>query len=257
MDLSGKKGLIVGLADEHSLAFGCADACISRGAEVLLTCRAEKSLPALQPLADTIGAVGIEAMDVTRETDMDRVFAAIGHRWGRLDFLIHSIAWCNRQDLHGRVVDCSAAGFAEAMDVSCHSFLRLARRAVPLMHAGGSLLTMSFAGSRQVVPTYGLMGPVKAALECAVRYLAADLGPDGIRVNALSPGPVATRAAGGLAEFDLLLGSTKNAPVQPPAGLAETGAWAAFLASDAGRGVTGAVIDIDQGLSMMSGMNDG
>lgn len=199
------KGLVVGLANDRSLAWGCAQALHAQGAELAVTYQNEKARPHVAPLAAALGADIVMPLDVTVDAEMDALFAALAGRWGRLDFLLHSIAFAPKADLHGRVVDSSAAGFATAMDVSCHSLVRLARRAEPLMADGGSILTMSFYGSEKVVPGYGIMGPVKAALEATVRYLAAELGPRHVRVNALSTGPVQTRAASGLAHFDTLM----------------------------------------------------
>lgn len=179
---------------------------------------------------------------------LEAVFAAIERDWGRLDFVLHSIAFAPREDLHGRVVDASAAGFAQAMDVSCHSFLRMAKLAEPLMREGGTLLTVSFYGSSRVVEHYNLMGPVKAALESAVRYVAAELGPRGIRAHAISPGPIRTRAASGIDRFDeLLADAAARVPAQQLADIADVGQLARYLVSDAARRITGTVIPVDGG----------
>ena len=256
--LENKVGLVVGLANADSVAAGCARALHRDGAELALAYRDDHAIPYAQPVADEVGAAIFTGMDVTREEDVDAMFAAIEEKWGRLDFLIHSIAFCNREDLHGRVVDTSREGVAEAMDISCHSFIRLARRAEPLMAGGGALLTLSFLGSERVVPGYGVMGPIKAALEASVRYLAAELGPKGVRVNALSPGPIRTRAASGLSDLDdLIAAAVALAPVQPPADIDDAGAYAAFLVSDAAKAVTGTVAYVDGGYNMMSGVAHG
>ena len=173
--------------------------------------------------------------------------------WGRLDFVLHSIAFAPAVDLHGRVTDSSSAGFARAMDISCHSFARMARLAEPLMQDGGSLLTMSYLGGAEVIDNYGLMGPVKAALESTVRYLAAELGPQGIRVNAVSPGPMATRAASGLADFDGLLDdAARRAPLRRLVNLDDVGAACSFLASDAARSITGTTLYVDAGYNILN-----
>ena len=187
-DLHGKKGLVVGIANEDSIAWGCARAFRAAGAELAVTWLNEKARPYVEPLAEQLQAPIQLPLDVEQDGQMEAVFDALGARWGRLDFVLHSIAFAPAADLHGRVADSSRAGFARAMDISCHSLARMARLAEPLMQGGGSLLTMSYLGAEEVVANYGLMGPVKAALESTVRYLAAELGPQGIRVNAVSPG---------------------------------------------------------------------
>ena len=204
-DLRGKKGLIVGIANEDSIAWGCARAFRAAGAELAVTWLNESARPYVEPLAEQLQAPIQMPLDVEQDGQMEAVFDALGARWERLDFVLHSIAFAPAADLHGRVADSSREGFARAMDISCHSLARMARLAEPLMQGGGSLLTMSYLGAEEVVANYGLMGPVKAALESTVRYLAAELGPQGIRVNAVSPGPLATRAASGIQHFDQLL----------------------------------------------------
>ena len=204
-NLQGKKGLVVGIANEHSIAWGCARAFHAAGADLAITWLNDKARPYVQPLAQRLEA-GIQLpLDVEQPGQLEAVFDAIATQWGRLDFVLHSIAFAPAADLHGRVIDSSREGFARAMDVSCHSFLRMARLAEPLMQQGGSLMTMSYLGAGEVIDNYGLMGPVKAALESSVRYMATELGPKGIRVNAVSPGPLATRAASGIAQFDRLM----------------------------------------------------
>lgn len=246
------KGLIVGLANDQSLAWGCATALRGMGAELAITYLNDRARPHVEPLAQAVGAEIICPLDVTMPDQIDQLFDTITDRWGQLDFLLHSIAFAPQADLHGRVVECSAAGFATAMDVSCHSLIRLANRARPLMKAGGSILTMSFYGSEKVVPGYGIMGPVKAALESSMRYLAADLGPEGIRVNALSTGPVRTRAASGLSHFDALMEKAADeAPLHQLVTLDQVGHVAAFLLSDKARFITGQTIYIDSGYNIM------
>lgn len=199
------KGLIVGLANDQSLAWGCASALRAQGAALALTYLNDKARPHVEPLARAVEAPIFLPLDVTQPEQVDALFDTIAAQWGSLDFLLHSIAFARKADIQGRVLDSSAQGFATAMDISCHSLIRLAARAAPLMTQGGAILTMSFYGSEKVMPGYGIMGPVKAALESSVRYLAAELGPAGIRVNALSAGPVRTRAASGLDHFDALM----------------------------------------------------
>ena len=204
-------------------------------------------------LAESVEAPVVLPLDVLQAGQLEAVFQRIGEVWGRLDFLLHSIAFAPMQDLHGRVADCSVEGFCTAMDVSCHSFIRMARLAEPLMAEGGSLVTMSYIGSQRVVPNYNMMGPVKAALESVVRYLAAELGPKRIRVNAISPGPIQTRAASGIAAFDHLMKDVmQRTPVTRPVSIEEVGAAAAALASDAAATVTGSVLYVDSGFNVMA-----
>lgn len=251
--LDGKKGLVVGIANEHSIAWGCAQAYRAAGAELAVTWLNERARPYVEPLARQLDATIAMPLDVTAPAQMAALFDAIRERWGRLDFVLHAIAFAPKADLQGRVTDSSAAGFAEAMDISCHSFLRLAHLAEPLMQGGGSLLTMSYLGADEVVDHYGLMGPVKAALEASVRYLAAELGPAGIRVNAVSPGPLATRAASGLAHFDeLLAAAARRAPLRRLVTIDEVGALCAFLAGDAARSITGDTLYIDAGVHILN-----
>jgi enoyl-[acyl-carrier protein] reductase I len=251
--LAGKRGLVVGIANGSSIAAGCARAFAAQGATLAATYLNEKALPFVRPVTDALGCEILLPCDVSVPGQLEAVFAKLTSAWGRLDFLLHAIAFAPAADLHGRVVDCSAAGFAQAMDVSCHSFLRMARLAEPLMPHGGCLLTVTFYGSERVVANYNLMGPVKAALESAVRYTAAELGPKQIRANAISPGPIHTRAASGIAHFDDLL--AKEAAAAPEHQLVDTddiGAMAAFLVSDGGRHVTGTVLPIDSGQHAMA-----
>lgn len=250
--LKGKKGLVIGVANQQSIAWGCARAFHEAGAELALTWLNDKAKPYVAPLAAEVDASIRLPLDVEIPDQAEAVFQAISERWGKLDFLLHSIAFAQRDDLHGRVIDSSAEGFARAMDISCHSFMRLARLAEPLMQEGGSLLTMSYLGAEEVVANYGLMGPVKAALESSVRYLAAELGPKGIRVNAVSPGPLATRAASGIAHFDdLMAQATTRAPMRRLVNIDEIGAFCTFLAGDGARMITGNTLYIDGGLHVL------
>ncbi len=251
-DLTGRKALVVGVANEHSIAWGCARALARQGADLALTYLNDKAERHVEPLGREIGAEILMPLNVRNEGELDALFGTIAHRWGRLDILIHSIAFAPRDDLHGRVIDTSADGFALAMDVSVHSFLRMIRRAEPLMADGGTCITVSFMGSTRVVEHYNVMGPVKAALEAVVRYAASELGPKGISVHALSPGPLRTRAASGIDAFDDLMNqASERAPTHHLATIDDVGAYAAFLASREAANVTGGVHPIDGGYSII------
>jgi enoyl-[acyl-carrier protein] reductase I len=227
--LAGKVGLVTRIANERSVAAGCAHAFHEAGAEHVLTSR-EKSRSFVMPVAEAIKPRLLLPLDVEIDGALESVFEQIQSTFGRLDFVLHSIAFCPKQDFHGRVTDCSREGFARAMDVSVHSFIRMARLAEPLMHAGGCLLTVSHYGAEKVLEHYNIMGPVKAALEGTMRYLAAELGPQGIRVNALSPGPLKTRAASGIEHFDELMDEARvRAPVRRLVTIEDVGAWAFIL----------------------------
>ena len=248
LDLSGKRGLIVGIANDQSIAYGCARALQSAGAELAITYLNAKAEPHVRPLAEGLEAALILPCDVREPGELEAGFAAIQEKWGRLDFLLHSIAFAPREDLHGRVVDASSAGFSQAMDVSVHLFLRMAKLAEPLMQHGGTLLTVTFYGSSRVVEHYNLMGPVKAALESSVRYVAAELGPKGIRAHAISPGPIRTRAASGIDRFDeLLADAAAQVPIHQLADINDVGQLARYLVSDAAKHITGTVIPVDGG----------
>ena len=248
VDLSGKRGLVVGIANGQSIAAGCAEAFKQAGAELAVTYLNEKALPFVQPVADAVGASVLLPCDVRVPGQLEAVFASIEREWGRLDFLLHSIAFAPREDLHTSVVNCTAEGFALAMDVSCHSFIRMAKLAAPLMKEGGSLLTVSFYGADRVVENYNLMGPVKAALESSVRYLAADLADRGIRANTISAGAIRTRAASGIGRFDELLDKVRErTPAKRLVGIEDVGRVAAFLASEAGSSLNGSVVYADGG----------
>ncbi len=250
--LDGKRGLVVGIANESSIAYACAREFRAQGAQLAVTYLNEKSKPYVAPLACNVEAELLLPCDVREPGELDRVFGTIRERWGTLDFLLHSIAFAPKEDLHGRVVDSSRDGFMMAMDVSCHSFVRMARLAEPLMKDGGCLLTVSFYGAEKVVEHYNLMGPVKAALESATRYMAAELGPQGIRVHALSPGPLKTRAASGIDRFDELLERTRaKAPQNQLADIDDVGAMAALLVSDRAKTLTGNIVYIDAGYNIV------
>lgn len=250
--LNGKKGLIVGIANDKSIAWGCARQMRALGAELAITYLNDKAKPHVEPLAGEVEAALLLPLDVRQEGALDAVFATLRERWGELDFLLHSIAFAPMPDVHGRLVDASRQGFLSAVDISCYSFIEMAHAAQALMPRGGSLMTVSYYGAEKVVEHYNLMGPVKAALEASVRYLAAELGPQQVRVNALSPGPIATRAASGLADFDRLLHAAEaKAPLRRLADIDDVGHMAAFLASDAARTITGGVHYIDAGYEVV------
>jgi enoyl-[acyl-carrier protein] reductase I len=251
--LTGKKGLIFGIANEHSVAYGCARAYRAAGADLAVTYLNEKAERYVRPLAEELESQLTLPCDVQQPGQLEAVFEQIGAQWGRLDFLLHSIAFAPREDLHGRLVDCSLQGFSAAMDVSCHSFIRMAKLAEPLMQeAGGCLLTVSYYGAEKVIPNYGVMGPVKSALESVVRYLAAELGRQSIRVHALSPGVMKTRAASGIAGFDdLMAKSAERTPGPELASIDDIGALAAFLVSDAAKALTGNTHYVDAGYHIM------
>ncbi|MBN8530575.1 MAG: enoyl-ACP reductase FabI [Alphaproteobacteria bacterium] len=242
------KGLVVGLANDQSIAWGCVQAFHAQGAQLAITYQNEKAKPHVEPLAQAVAAPIFLPLDVTDAAQMDAVFADITERWGKLDFLLHSIAFAPKTDLQGRVTDCSAEGFKMAMDVSCHSLIRLSKYAEKLMKDGGSILTMSYYGAEKVIDNYNLMGPVKAALEASVRYLAHELGERRIRVNALSPGPVLTRAASGLSHFDALMEkAAQQAPLRQLVSIEQIGEAAAFLISGNAKNITGQTIYVDNG----------
>jgi enoyl-[acyl-carrier protein] reductase I len=251
--LRGKLGLVVGVANDKSIAYGCARAFHQSGAELAITYLNAKAEPYVRPLAEKLGAPLILPMDVEQSGELEAVFETIAKQWGRLDFLVHSIAFAPKEDLHGRVTDCSREGFLRAIDVSCHSFMRLAKQAEPLMTEGGCLLTMTYHGADEVVSNYGMMGPVKAALQSATRYMAAELGPKGIRVHAISPGPLSTRAASGIKDFDGLMSDARErAPLHKLVDIEDVGALCAFLVSDGARSLTGGTIHVDGGYSIVS-----
>lgn len=248
LPLAGKRGLVTGIANADSIAWGCAKAFRAMGAELAVTYLNDKARPHVEPLARQVDASLLIPLDLLREGELEAVFERITAEWGGLDFVLHSIAFAPRDDLHGRVTDCSRAGFLTAMDVSCWSFIRMAKLAEPLMPGGGALFCMSYYGSQMVVEHYNMMGPVKAALESATRYLAAELGPQGIRVHAISPGPLKTRAASGIAEFDALLDRAQaKAPARSLVSIDDVGEATAWLATDAARRMTGQTLYIDGG----------
>jgi enoyl-[acyl-carrier protein] reductase I len=246
--LEGKRGLVAGIANERSIAWGCAAAFRALGAELAVTYLNEKARKFVEPLAHELEAPIVMPLDVTKPGEMEAVFGRIAEEWGELDFVVHSLAFSPKDTLCGRVIDVPRDGFLTTMDVSVWSFIRMAHLAEPLMPKGGTLFTMTYYGSHMVVENYNIMGVAKAALESAVRYLAAEVGPKGIRVHAISPGPLATRAASGIPEFDELLQKAQaKAPARSLVSVMDVGLATAFLAHDAARLITGDTIYIDGG----------
>jgi enoyl-[acyl-carrier protein] reductase I len=251
--LQGKRVFVLGIANEHSIAYGCARVFRQLGAELAVTYLNEKARRFVEPLASDLGATIIAPCDVAKEGELEAVFAQMRTVWGSLDIALHSIAFAPKEDLQGRLIDSSAEGFKLAMDISCHSFVRMARLAEPLMKDGGTLLAMSYHGANKVIPNYNLMGPVKAALESAVRYLAFELGGKQIRVHAVSPGPLKTRAASGLKEFDVLLSEALDrAPIGELVDIDDVGLTAAYLTTPFARRLTGTTTYVDGGLNVMA-----
>jgi len=246
--LEGKKGLIVGIANEHSIAWGCAKAFRAFGADLAVTYLNDKAKKFVEPLARELEAPIFLPLDVQGPEQMEAVFERITREWGAIDFVVHSIAFSPKDALAGRVIDVAREGFATTMEVSVWSFIRMARLAEPLLSKGGSIFTMTYYGSQMVVENYNIMGVAKAALEAAVRYMAAELGPKGIRVHAISPGPLATRAASGIKDFDDLLDKARiKAPTRSLVSIDDVGIATAFLAHDAARLITGETLYIDGG----------
>jgi enoyl-[acyl-carrier protein] reductase I len=251
--LKGAKALIVGIANDGSIAYGCARAFRELGADLALSYLNDKARPHVEPLARELGASIFMPLDVSVPGELEALFATIERDWGQLDILVHSIAFAPKEDLQGGLLHCSAEGFAKAMDVSCHSFVRMARLAAPLMKNGGTMMAMSYHGATKVVPTYSVMGPVKAALESCCRYLAYELGGQGIRVHAISPGPLKTRAAGGLKDFDLLLAeAAQRAPIGELVDIMDVGFTCAYLATHYARRLSGETLYVDGGVNIMA-----
>jgi len=251
--LNGSKALVVGIANDSSIAYGCAKAFRELGADLAITYLNDKAKPYVEPLAKKLDASIFMPLDVSTPGALEGVFETIAAKWGKLDILVHSIAFAPKEDLQGGLLNCSAKGFGVAMDVSCHSFVRMARLAVPLMKDGGTMFAMTYHGSSKVVPTYSVMGPVKAALEACCRYLAYELGPKDIRVHAISPGPLKTRAASGLKDFDLLLNeAAQRAPIGELVDIDDVGFTCAFLATPYARRLSGATLYVDGGVNIMA-----
>lgn len=250
--LKGKKALVTGIANDQSIAWGCAKAFKAFGADLAITYRGEKTKRYVDPLASKLAASIYMPLDVQRQGEMEAVFDTIKKKWGKLDIVLHSIAFAPKDDLQGRVVDCSREGFLLAMELSCWSFIGMAKLAEPLMKDGGTLFTMTYYGSQMVVENYNIMGPVKAALESVTRYMAAELGPKGIRVHAISPGPLKTRAASGISEFDKLLKKAESkAPSRSLVSIDDVGVAVAFLAMNGAKLITGETMYIDGGYHIM------
>jgi enoyl-[acyl-carrier protein] reductase I len=246
--LEGKRGLVIGIANDQSIAWGCAKAFRALGAELAVTYLNDKAKVYVEPLARELEASLLMPLDVRLQGQMEAVFERIRKAWGRIDFAVHSIAFSPKDTLRGRVVDSPRDGFLTTMDVSCWSFIQMAHLAEPLMPEGGTLFTMTYYGSQIVVENYNIMGVAKAALESAVRYIASELGPKGIRVHAISPGPLATRASSGIPEFDELLEKAKaKAPARSLVSIEDVGVATAFLAHDAARLITGETLFVDGG----------
>jgi enoyl-[acyl-carrier protein] reductase I len=246
--LKGKKALVTGIANDQSIAWGCAKAFHAFGADIAITYHGEKTKRYVDPLAKKMDASIYMPLDVRKPGDLEAVFDAVKKKWGKLDIVLHSIAFAPKEDLQGRVVDCSKDGFLMAMELSCWSFIRMAKLAEPLLKDGGTLFTMTYYGSQMVVENYNIMGPVKAALESATRYMAAELGPKGIRVHAISPGPLKTRAASGISDFDKLLQKAQSkAPTRSLVSIDDVGVAVAFLATNAAKLITGETLYVDGG----------
>ena len=251
--LSGSKALVIGIANDQSIAYGCAKAFRELGADVAVTYLNEKARRFVEPLAQELAAPIFLPLDVSVPGELESVFGEIRQKWGKLDILVHSIAFAPKADLQGGLLNCSAEGFAKAMDVSCHSFVRMARLAAPMMTEGGTMFAMSYYGANKVVPTYSVMGPVKAALEACCRYLAYELGPKRIRVHAISPGPLKTRAASGLKDFDLLLNqAAQRAPIGELVDIMDVGFACAYLATKYARRLSGETLYVDGGVNIMA-----
>ncbi|MEA1651477.1 enoyl-[acyl-carrier-protein] reductase [NADH] [Nitrospirillum amazonense] len=246
--MAGKRGLIMGVANDRSIAWGIAKAVAAQGAELAFTYMGDALAKRVKPLAEQLGVPHVLPCDVTDEASMDAVFATLKEQWGTLDFVVHAIGFSDKNELDGLYLNTSRSNFALTMDVSCYSFTAIAQRAVPMMTNGGSLLTLSYYGAERVMPHYNVMGVAKAALEASVRYLAADLGPQGIRVNAISAGPIKTLAASGIGDFRAILKWNElNAPLKRNVTIGEVGNSALYLLSDLGSGVTGEVHHVDSG----------
>ncbi len=251
--LAGRKALVVGVANDQSIAYGCAKAFRAAGADLAITWLNEKARPHVEPLARELEASITAALDVSKPGELEALFEKIEKNWGRLDLLVHSIAFAPKADLQGGLLDCSGEGFAKAMDISCHSFIRMARLAAPLMIDGGAMFAMSYVGANKVVPNYNVMGPVKAALEAACRYLAYELGPKGVRVHAISPGPLKTRAASGIKDFELLLNeAASKAPLGELVDIMDVGWTCAYLATPFAQRLTGGTVYVDSGANIIA-----
>ena len=251
--LAGRKALVIGVANDQSIAYGCAKAFHTVGAELAITWLNERARAHVEPLAQNLAASITGPLDVSVPSQLEAIFDRVRSEWGRLDILVHSIAFAPKEDLQGGLLNCSAEGFAKAMDISCHSFIRMAKLAAPLMTDGGAMFAMSYYGANRVVANYNVMGPVKAALEASCRYLAYELGPQGIRVHAISPGPLKTRAASGLKDFELLLNeAAAKAPLGELVDIMDVGFACAYLATSLARRITGGTVYVDGGANVVA-----
>ena len=254
--MAGKRGLIMGVANDRSIAWGIASAVSAQGAELAFTYQGEALAKRVRPLAASVGSDIVLPCDVTDDASIDAVFAEITARWGRLDFLVHAIAYSDKEELKGKYVDTSRDNFVRSLDISCYSFTAVSRRAVPLMTEGGSLLTLTYYGAERVMPHYNVMGIAKAALESSVRYLAADLGDQNIRVNAISAGPIKTLAASGIGDFRYILKWNEyNSPLHRNVDTRQVGGSALYLLSDLSSGVTGEIHHVDSGYHVVGMMS--
>lgn len=250
--MADKQGLVLGVANDHSIAWGIARMLHKHGAKLAFTYQGEAFGKRVKPLAESIGCEQVMPCDADQAEDLDRVFDSLSQAWGRLDFVVHAIAHSDKEELKGRYIDTSRANFARTLSVSCYSFTAIAQRAAPLMTAGGSLLTLSYLGAQRVTPSYNVMGVAKAALEASVRYLATDLGPQDVRVNAISAGPMRTLAGSAVSDARFVYGwSRDNAPLRRSVDLDEVGGAALYLLSDLSRGVTGEIMNVDCGYNVV------
>ena len=255
--MAGKRGIVFGVANNRSIAWGITKACRDQGAEIALTYQGDAIKKRVEPLAGEIGSKLVLPCDVTDEASVEAVFKALAESWGTIDFLVHAVAFSDKGELDGRYVDTSKDNFTQTLLVSCYSFTALAKRAERLMPNGGSLLTLSYYGAEKVMPHYNVMGVAKAALEASVRYLAADLGKENIRVNAISAGPIKTLAASGIADFRYILKWNEyNSPLRRTVSIEDVGGGALYLLSDLGRGVTGEILHIDAGYHVVGMKNE-
>jgi enoyl-[acyl-carrier protein] reductase I len=255
--MAGKRGLILGVANNRSIAWGIAKAAHAQGAEIAFTYQGDALKKRVIPLAEELGSRIVLPCDVTDTASIDAVFAEIAKTWGKLDFLVHAIAYADKAELDGRYVDTSEKNFTQSLLISCYSFTALAQRAEKLMSPGGSLLTLSYYGAEKVMPHYNVMGVAKAALEASVRYLAADLGKNGIRVNAISAGPIKTLAASGISDFRYILRWNEyNSPLRRTVTIEDVGASGLYLLSDLSRGVTGEIHHVDAGYHVQGMKNE-
>jgi enoyl-[acyl-carrier protein] reductase I len=255
--MAGKRGIVFGVANNRSIAWGITKACRDHGAEIALTYQGDAIKKRVEPLAAEIGSKLVLPCDVTDEASVEAVFKALAESWGTIDFLVHAVAFSDKGELDGRYVDTSKDNFTQTLLVSCYSFTALAKRAEKLMQNGGSLLTLTYYGAEKVMPHYNVMGVAKAALEASVRYLAADLGKENIRVNAISAGPIKTLAASGIADFRYILKWNEyNSPLRRTVSIEDVGGGALYLLSDLGRGVTGEILHIDAGYHVVGMKNE-